>query len=66
MNSTPLSTGRILGFWTPLMGTWLLMAVDGPLLTALIARMAHAELNLAAYGVAFSFALVAEAPITGR
>jgi len=48
------------------MGTWLLMAVDGPLLTALIARMAHAELNLAAYGVAFSFALVAEAPITGR
>ncbi len=39
------------------------MAIDGPLLTAIIARMADAELNLAAYGVAFSFALVAEAPI---
>lgn len=63
MNSTPLNTARILRFWAPLMGTWLLMAIDGPLLTALIARMAHAELNLAAYGVAFSFALVAEAPI---
>ncbi len=63
MNPQKLSYGRILRFWAPLMGTWLLMAVDGPLLTALIARMADAEPNLAAYGVAFSFALVAEAPI---
>jgi len=63
MNSVPLNTRRIFRFWTPLLGTWLLMAVDGPLLTAIIARMTNAELNLAAYGVAFSFALVAEAPI---
>lgn len=63
MMNGPLTTGRIFRFWTPLLGTWLLMAIDGPLLTALIARMAAAELNLAAYGVAFSFALVAEAPI---
>ena len=63
MNSEPIDSRRIFRFWTPLLGTWLLMAVDGPLLTAIIARMADAELNLAAYGVAFSFALVAEAPI---
>jgi hypothetical protein len=63
MTVEPLNWRRILRFWTPLLGTWLLMAVDGPLLTAIIARMADAELNLAAYGVAFSFALVAEAPI---
>ncbi len=63
MTSKPVNFSRILRFWTPLLGTWLLMAVDGPLLTAIIARMANAELNLAAYGVAFSFALVAEAPI---
>ncbi|WP_020675211.1 hypothetical protein [Geopsychrobacter electrodiphilus] len=59
----PLTNGRIFRFWLPLLGTWMLMAIDGPLLTALIARMVDAKLNLAAYGVAFSFALVAEAPI---
>ena len=63
MTSESLNWRRIFRFWAPLLGTWLLMAVDGPLLTAIIARMADAELNLAAYGVAFSFALVAEAPI---
>ncbi|MDT8419017.1 MAG: hypothetical protein RQ754_01145 [Desulfuromonadales bacterium] len=58
-----LSFGNIFRFWLPLAGTWLMMAVEGPLLAALIARMAAAELNLAAYGVAYAFALVAEAPI---
>ena len=58
-----LSYGKIFRFWLPLAGTWLMMAVEGPLLAALIARMAAAELNLAAYGVAYAFALVAEAPI---
>lgn len=61
--STELNYGKIFRFWLPLAGTWLMMAVEGPLLAALIARMAHAELSLAAYGVAYAFALVAEAPI---
>lgn len=61
--SEDLTWQRILRFWSPLLGTWLLMAVDGPLLTALIARMVEAKPNLAAYGVAFSFALIAEAPV---
>lgn len=60
---TALTYGKIYRFWLPLAGTWLMMAVEGPLLAAVIARMVDAELNLAAYGVAYSFALVAEAPI---
>jgi len=40
-----------------------MMSVEGPYLAALIARMPLPKYNLAAYGVAFSFALIAEAPI---
>ncbi len=54
---------RILAFWTPLAATWLMMAVEGPYVAAIIARLKDPTLNLAAYGVAFSFAFIAEAPI---
>ncbi len=47
----------------PLALTWLMMSVEGPLLAALIARLADAKFNLAAYGVAFSLALIIEAPV---
>ncbi len=50
-------------FWAPLAATWLMMAVEGPFLAAVIARLADPEFNLAAYGVAFAFALLAEAPV---
>lgn len=40
-----------------------MMSVEGPFLAALIARMKEPEFNLAAYGVAFSFALIIESPI---
>jgi hypothetical protein len=40
-----------------------MMAVEGPFLAALIARLADPKFNLAAYGVAFAFALIIEAPI---
>ncbi len=50
-------------FWLPLQTTWLMMALEGPLLTALIARMAEPKLNLAAYGVAFALAIMVEAPV---
>ena len=58
-----LSTKRIFVFWIPLAATWLMMSVEGPFLAALIARLAEPKYNLAAYGVAFSFALIIEAPI---
>jgi hypothetical protein len=40
-----------------------MMAVEGPFLAAVIARLAEPEYNLAAYGVAFAFAIIIEAPI---
>jgi len=40
-----------------------MMAFEGPFLTALIARMADAKYNLAAYGIAFSLALIMESPV---
>ena len=40
-----------------------MMAVEGPFLAAVIARLADPGFNLAAYGVAFAFAMLAEAPV---
>lgn len=39
------------------------MAVEGPLISALIARLAEPKFNLAAYGVAYALALIIEAPV---
>ncbi|MBT8402368.1 MAG: hypothetical protein KJP18_00845, partial [Gemmatimonadetes bacterium] len=50
-------------FWVPLAATWLMMAVEGPTLAAVIARLADPTFNLAAYGVAFAFAILVEAPV---
>lgn len=40
-----------------------MMAFEGPFLAAIIARLPDEKYNLAAYGVAYSFALLAEAPV---
>ena len=58
-----LSLKKIFVFWIPLAATWFMMSVEGPYIAALIARMPEPKFNLAAYGVAFSFALIIEAPI---
>jgi len=50
-------------FWAPLALTWLMMAVEGPFLAAIVARLADPKPNLAASGVSFSIALLVEAPI---
>lgn len=62
-STPPLRVRSILVFWAPLAATWLMMAVEGPYVAAIIARLADPTHNLAAYGVAFSFAFMAEAPI---
>lgn len=54
---------KILVFWLPLASTWLMMATEGPFLTAVVARMADPKQNLAAFGIAFSFAVLIEAPV---
>jgi hypothetical protein len=61
---TPERTQKsIFLFWLPLAATWLMMSVEGPFLAAVIARLPEPRFNLAAYGVAYAFALLIEAPV---
>jgi hypothetical protein len=59
----PVAPAQLVRFWLPLQATWLMMAIEGPFLAAVIARLADPVVNLAAYGVAFSLAILVEAPV---
>ena len=61
--TAPISYRRIFWFWIPLAAMWFMMAVEQPLIASFIARMSDPELNLAAYGVVFSIALIIESPV---
>lgn len=64
MDSTEnLTYRKIFLFWGPLALTWLMMAAEQPFLIAFIARLQDAKFNLAAFGIAGSFAMIIEAPI---
>jgi len=63
MSNTGLKFKKILRFWLPLEATWLMIAVEGPFLAAVIARLDEPIFNLAAYGVTFNLAIFLEAPI---
>jgi hypothetical protein len=63
MEIEKLTLRKIFFFWVPLALTWLMMAAEGPFLAALIARLADPKHNLAAFGVAFSLAVLVESPI---
>jgi hypothetical protein len=58
-----MTVGQIFRFWLPLASTWLMMAAEGPIVAAVVARMPEATLNLAAFGVANALANLIEAPI---
>ncbi len=58
-----LTIKKIIIFWYPLLATWLMMAFEGPFIAAIIARLPQPKYNLAAYGVAFAFALIIESPV---
>jgi len=58
-----LTYRKILLFWGPLALTWLMMSIEQPFLIAFIARLDEAKFNLAAFGIAGSFAMIIEAPI---
>jgi hypothetical protein len=58
-----LTYRRIFLFWGPLALTWLMMSFEQPFLIAFIARLKDAKYNLAAFGIAGSFAMIIEAPI---
>lgn len=58
------SVATVTRAWLPLAASWLLMAVELPIVSAVTARMANPEVELAAYGsVIMPIALVIEAPI---
>jgi len=55
---------RIIATWWPLAASWLLMSAELPALSAVVARLAEPEINLAAYGgIVFPLALIIESPI---
>jgi hypothetical protein len=55
---------RILSTWWPLAASWVLMALELPALSAVIARLSNPQINLAAWGgVVFPLTLIMEAPI---
>jgi hypothetical protein len=62
--SPHLTTSHIIQTWWPLAASWLLMSIELPALSAVVARLAEPEINLAAYGgVVSPLALIIEAPI---
>lgn len=59
----PIRQWHIFLFWIPLALMWAMMAIEQPALAAVVARLPQETTNLAAFGVAFSLALVIESPI---
>jgi hypothetical protein len=59
-----VTTKRIFSTWWPLAASWLLMALELPALSAVVARLPEPASNLAAYGgVVFPLALIIESPV---
>ena len=59
-----MKVSTILRTWWPLALSWLLMSAEPSAIAAVVARMAHPEINLAAYGsVAFAIVGLIQAPL---
>jgi len=60
----PLDSRTVVATWLPLAASWLLMGLELPLVSAVMARLPQATVSLAAYGgVVFPCALLIESPI---
>lgn len=60
----PVTMRRVIETWWPLAGSWALMGLELPAITAVMARLANPETSLAAYGgIVFPLAILVEAPI---
>lgn len=58
------SLKTVLNAWWPLAGSWILMGMEAPVMSAVIARLPNPEINMAAYsGVVFPLALIIESPV---
>lgn len=59
-----MKQSEVVHTWWPLAASWLLMGVEMPALSAVIARLAEPEINLAAFGgIVWPLALIIESPI---
>jgi hypothetical protein len=55
---------RVIAAWWPLAASWMLMSLEGPALSAAVARLPAPKINLAAWGgVVFPLALIIESPV---
>ena len=60
----PLTVREVVRAWAPLAGSWLLMGLELPAVSAVMARLPQSTVSLAAYGgVVFPVALLVESPI---
>ena len=64
LTTRPVTSRDVWKTWLPLALSWLMMGIELPLLSAVVARLANPEINLGAYGgVVFPLSLLIEAPI---
>jgi progressive ankylosis protein len=64
VSTRPLPVRTVFSTWWPLAASWLMMGLELPAVSAVIARLANPEIHLAAYGgVVFPLALLVESPI---
>ena len=64
LQKSPVGLFTIFELWWPLAGSWVLMGLELPAVSAVMARLADPEIHLAAYGgVVFPISLLIEAPV---
>jgi len=64
LSESPLRLAEVVRNWLPLAASWLVMGLEMPVVSAIMARLADPEIHLAAYGgVVFPIALIVEAPV---
>lgn len=59
----PLRQWDIFLFWVPLFTSWLMMTLEGPLLSAAVNRLPDEVVMLAAFGIVITLAITIESPI---
>lgn len=64
-NAAPgLTLRRVARTWWPLAGSWILMSMELPVVSAIMARLSNPEISLAGYGgIVFPLSMIVEAPI---
>ena len=64
MNNNKVSIQDVFRLWLPLAGSWFLMGIETPMLTAFVARMSSPEITLAAWGsLVYPVSMAIEGPI---